>query len=118
GRRTRARRRRRSTRSAGSQGTGSTVTSFKEADRQPVELVELLQLRPVPAAAEYVQLRAPDQLQRKQGAVERVDPVLPAPDQQHAVAQPVRLPPEQAVLGGGRVEERGTQRGHRSQRGR
>ena len=31
-------------------------------------------------------------------AVERVDPVLAAPDQQRVVAQPVRLAPEQPVL--------------------
>ena len=37
-----------------------TVRPLQEVDRQPVELVELLQLRPVPAAAEDVQPGAPD----------------------------------------------------------
>src|SRR5579864_9769370 len=58
-------------------GSLSLCAPFKETDHQPVELVELLQLRPVPAAAEHVQLRPADQLERHQRAVEGVHPVLP-----------------------------------------
>src|ERR1022692_610573 len=63
----------------------SSAAPVQEADRQRVELVELLQLRPVPATAEDVQLRSPDALERHQCAIERVDPVFPAPDQQYVV---------------------------------
>src|SRR5262249_51637637 len=56
----------------------SLSAPFQEADHQPVELVELLELRPVPAASEHVQLRPADQLERHQRAVEGVHPVFPA----------------------------------------
>ena len=44
----------------------------------------------MPAAAEHVQLRTADLLERDQRGVERVDPVLPPPEKQHALPQPVR----------------------------
>src|SRR5215469_9024832 len=53
-------------------GSSSPRAPFQEADHQPVELVELFHLRPVPAAAEHVQLRPADQLERHQRAVEGV----------------------------------------------
>src|SRR5215831_17263962 len=80
---------------------------FQEADHQSVELVELLQLRPVPAAAEHVQLRPADQLERHKRAVEGVHSVLSAPHQQDLVPQPLGLPPEQPFLGVSRVVEGG-----------
>src|SRR6266851_3059196 len=86
----------RSSSPAGTRGIGSSVAS-EEVEHQPVKLAGLLQLRPVPAAAEHVQLRLADLLERDERAVERVHPVFPAPDEQNLVAQPVRLPPEHAI---------------------
>ena len=70
----------------------------EEINGQLVELVELLQLSPVSALPEHVQLHARDLLERHQRPVERVDPVLAAPDQQHRLAQLVHLAPHHAEL--------------------
>ena len=77
------------------------------------ELVGRLDLRPVPAAREHMQLRLRDQLERDHGAVERVDPVLAAPGEQCVMTQPVRLAPQHPVLGRLRVPERHAHRAHR-----
>ncbi len=77
------------------------------------ELLGRLDLRPVAAVGEHVQLGLRDQLERHHGAVERVDPVLAAPGEQRVLAQAVRLAPEHAVLGGLGVPEAHAHRAHR-----
>ena len=77
------------------------------------ELVGRLDLGPVPAVREHMQLRPGDQLQRGERAVDRVHAVLAAPGEQGVLAQVVRLAPEPAVLGGLGVPERHPHRGHR-----
>ncbi len=70
----------------------------QEIDSQLVEFVELLELGPVPALTEHVQLNARNLLERHQRTVERIDPILTAPDQQHRLAQLVHLAPHHAEL--------------------
>src|ERR1700712_5174131 len=78
--------------------TGCSCANPKEINRELVELVELLQLSPVPTLAEHVELNARNLLERHQRTVERVHPVLAAPDEQHRLAQLVDLAPHHAEL--------------------
>ena len=80
-----------------------------------VELVELLQLRPMSTLPENVQLHPWNLLESHQRAVDRVDPVLAAPDQQDALTQFVRVAPHHAELevGTGERLAHGTRGGQR-----
>src|SRR3982074_1435392 len=68
----------------------------KEINRQLVELVELLQLRPVSALSEDVQLDLRDLFEGHQRTVERIHAVLPTPDEKYPLAQLVHLTPHHA----------------------
>src|SRR5918995_2733083 len=70
----------------------------QEIDRQLVELVEFLQLRPVSALSEDVQLHLRDLLEGHERSIERVHPVLTAPDEKYPLAQFVHLAPHHAQL--------------------
>ena len=85
----------------------------QERGRDLGELLGGLDLCPVPAVREHVQLRLRDQLERGERAVDRVHPVLAPPGQQGVLAQPVGLAPEHPVLGGLGVPERHAHREHR-----
>ena len=94
------------------------IEDAERADHQPVELVELLQLCPVPAAAEHVQLRPADELERDQRAVEPSHEDAPVGEGHAAVVDAaagdvagpgavdlgIELPAERALLAAGHVE--------------
>ena len=76
---------------AGVTDVGSAMTPVclrrRKSPTSAVELVGVLDLRPVPAAPEDVQLRVVDQLEQPVGVVERDDPVVAAVHDQGAVRQ-------------------------------
>src|SRR5688500_10745571 len=78
--------------------TSCSLSRPEEINSQLVELVELLHLSPVPALTEHVQLDFRNLLECHQRSIERVHPVLTAPDEQYPLAQLEHLTPHHPEL--------------------